>query len=235
MLKRIVPLMLLVLACETESLGGYGTSQIHADILVSATGDGTSLLTVDLTDGEFLTYLQLTAGDSLTATAWGATRGLEEHSFLGEVSYSLQFQHDGDDSPIVISLQRANGASAPRSTVRLPAPMTISPLPKTTYSRAGEALRLVWTTTGSGSIGIDLSGNCIDPYTAQVDVASGGATIPVSGLQKRASSGPSDVVPDNCAVTATFTRDSYGSLDPAFAGGSIHATQSRTTTFQSAP
>jgi len=205
------------------------TTGIYPEIVVTATGSGTSKVEVALKVGgsSSNTYLDLTGEDQLKATVGGTAKVLDD---VGSHTYAASFPVDEEGTEFVISFLRGKiDENAPASTVSLPAPfeLTLSP---TEASRATEAIDMVWDPPATGNVRWDIDGDCI-----QIDTGS----TPDDGTNSLAAGTISTFDSDknkSCTVNLDLTRSKSGQIDPAFTeGGSIVARHVRSASFTSNP
>jgi hypothetical protein len=203
------------------------TSGVYPVIDVSADGAGSTRVLVKLKVGGPLsnTFLELTGGDRLTATAGGVSKDLDSS---GSVSYVATFPTEAAGRYVIAFVRGAADVSAPATTVDMPAPFTVA-LGSTEVPRATGTLDFAWTPAGgSGSLDSSLLGGCIDAVLETIPDDGGGT---ISGDQIHAHNAD-----DACTVTLTLVRNQSGQVDPAFTeGGSVTARQIRTASFTSTP
>lgn len=204
------------------------TSGIYPDVDVIADGSGSTRVQVRLKVGGPVsnTFLDLVGDDRLQVTAGGVTKDMDGSG----VSYAATFPTEAAGSFVIALLRGADDTSAPSTTVNLPAPFTVS-LAARELSRATDDLTFTWTPAGgSGDLDESLTGSCVDIILETIP-DDGTATISRDRLQTSAGGAG-----DSCTVTLSLARSEAGQPDPAFTeGGSVTATQIRTTTFTSAP
>jgi hypothetical protein len=228
------------LACSTKSASEYATSEFYTDMTVTATGDGKSTVMVTFREeAASLTFLQLTADDTLEATqGTAAAKKLTETSLLGYVGYSTSFDVEAADSEFVVSLTREKDSGAPNSRIQLPVPFTVTPLSNTAgFSRVSDAVTLEWDNTVSATISTDsqqltITGECIKTHNVDLTSDALSHTVAANTLKKRDASG-NETVADECTATATVSRSRTGTLDSAYKGGSARGLQTRGITFKS--
>ena len=227
-------LLLAATACATESASEFDTSEMNARMTAVALGDGKTQVEVALRDpSKLLTFLQLTADDQLEASVAGQTKELEESSLLGYVSYHASFDTDAAEAEVRVRLQRGDLTDAPDSSVRLPAPFTLQPLARQSYSRA-EPISLSWSTGPSPDpLRLGISGSCIESYEAELGTGIVSFTVPAGAIVK--ATRENEAVPDECEVTLMLERSRTGKVDPAFHGGSFDAQQRRSVSATSLP
>jgi hypothetical protein len=205
------------------------TSGIYPEIVVTATGNGSSVVEVQLKVGgaSSNTFLDLKGEDTLEATAGGVTKTLDETS---SETYRASFAVDAEGTEFEVAFLRGDAdENAPSSTVTLPAPFELA-VEVTEASRTMDDFNFTWEPPGSGSVSWDVSGDCIiseDDDTPD----DGAATIPAGTMESFESEAQ-----DSCTVNLALVRSDSGSIDPAFTeGGSIVAQQVRGETFTTTP
>jgi hypothetical protein len=224
----VFPVALLALAC-TESVESTDikTTGIYPEIEVVATGNGRSKVTVKLKVGgdDSNTFLDLTGGDTLEATADGETKTLDQSGN----SYSATFDVDAEGTEFTIAFLREDDESAPESTVVMPAPFDLT-LGASEASRADDALEYTWEPSGEGDMDWHLNGDCV-----QLDSGS----TPDDGANELSAGEIETFDSDkdkSCTVELELTRAQGGDIDSAFTeGGSIVAKHVRSDSFTSTP
>lgn len=221
-------------SCTTLNSNNLATSGMSAHMKVSADGTGQSRVSATLNvDNNSTDYVNLTSGDSLTATALGQTRTMAQNNVLGVVSYDTSFSSaDASGTVYTIDLQRSKETSAPSSHCTLPVSFAISaPAPGSAYSRANDAITVSYSNGGqSDPMSLSISG-CVSYTLPFSDASAGSVTIAKGSLQAGGSSATT-----SCEVTLTITRSRAGTLDNAFgSGGEITCEQVRSVTFTSMP
>jgi len=221
-------------ACTSLNSNDLATSGMSANMNVTADGTGQSRVSATLhVDNNATDYVNLTSGDSLTATALSQTRTMAQNNVLGIVSYDASFSSaDASGTLYTIGLQRSKETSAPSSHCTLPSSFAISaPAPGAAYSRANDAITVSYSNGGQPDpMSLSISG-CISYTLPFSDTSPGSVTIAKGALQAGSSSATG-----SCEVTLTITRSRAGTLDPAFgSGGAITCQQVRSVTFTSTP
>lgn len=234
---KLLMVGMLLIACSTKSASDFQTSEMVADMTAVATGNGSTTVNATLREeGTLLTFIQLTADD--TMTAWegtSAAQEMKETSVFGLVTYSAGFNKDAAETEFHVKLARSLDSGAPDSHVRLPKPFTLNTLQKSEYSRA-EPVVVGWATEPSTDrMELGLSGECIEAVKLTPSAGDTSIIVPPNTLQKRKPADEKDTVADSCDVTITLARVRAGSVDKAFHGGSFTASQTRTQAFKSKP
>lgn len=226
-------LSLVVLAgCSSLTSDKLKTSGITAHLQVTAKADGHSDATATLNVGNSLVeFVELSSGDTLTASSGGDVKTLTKTKLLGIVTYGATFTgHTAGGTQYGFDLQRASDTSAPSSTCTLPPGFEVT-APSGTHSRvtddltigvAGAQTQLWWSAEGS----------CIRAASANGAVTAGSLVIPHGSLQANVSDGG---VGTSCSVTVKLSDSQTGTLDSAYGGGSISCVQEREVVITSAP
>ena len=227
-------LALSVSACaESVESNDVLTDGIYAILRAVATADGTRVTaTLLVGGGGSNTYVRLTAGDALTATADGETRTLTPQN-LGDIyQYNTELAANTVDTEVVFSFERMIDDGAPDSRCTVPAPFEITgPADGAAVSRADSDLVITWTPSlEDDTLELEIEGLCIQGLLATLDDATGSYTIPAGMIVS-----PSDP-PEACEATIKLSRQRSGTLDPAFGeGGRVTCSQLRETSFRSDP
>lgn len=235
----VLALAITLAACSQAKSGDIKTDAIHADIRIDATGDGSSRARTTLTVGgaTSTTYLELTDGDTLIATA-GTTQQVQQRgTALGVIWYDTSFSTAAADTPYKIAFIRTgaagscNATSAPNSHVTLPAPFSLTaPIAGTAVARTA-AIAVTWTGAAPEPMRLSAEGVCIQPYALDVPGGASSATIAAGALKDL-----DEKKPASCEVTIGLARSRNGVLDPGYgSGGRITATQSRSLSITSSP
>ncbi len=209
------------------------TAEMVAGLDVTCDG-GTSVATAAFTYGSGfpVTYVQL--GETDILTAWGGDLSKEMGELVLDdlISYVASFELVDADTAFEFSLQREVDAGAPSSTVTLPPPFEISAAEPSTFSRANDDLVLSWTGEGNvdDALTLVVDGDCIDSYQQLLTEDTGTVTIPAGTLVSTTGQEA-----ESCEVTLWLKRQRSGLLDSAYAGGTITASQYRTTDVISDP
>lgn len=220
--------------CETVSSADIKTSGLYADLEANADGDGHTTVKATLTlDVGSLTFLELSSGDSLTASSGSETRAMARKRLFGSTWYEADFSGDEANKPFSVNLTRTSDTSAPVSSVTLPAPLTFTaPMASQAFSRAaGARVGVAWTPSGLGDpMTVSASGSCIDSVSA-LDVTSDNGQYVLPAFTARQGEDSK-----SCSVVVTLTRRRSGSVDAAYGkGGTFVATVKRTITVTSDP
>jgi hypothetical protein len=205
------------------------TSGVYPEIMVTATGNGSSQVRVRLKVGgsNSNTFLDMTGQDRLEATVGDTTRRLDETS---SDTYTASFPEDAEGTEFVISFLRGDAdEDAPASVVTMPAPFDFS-LSTTEASRADDDVELTWDPPASGQVSWSLNGDCV-----KLDSGS----TPDDGthtLESGSIDTFEDDMDESCTVNVELTRARSGTIDSAFTeGGSIVARHVRGSSFTSNP
>jgi hypothetical protein len=223
--------------CEAVDSQDVLTSGVYADLDVTASGTGLSVVQAVLRVGGKYSnaYLSLSGDDTLTATVDGETRTLYEVS-LGEYrEYATDFQTDAADTAFQISFDRTVDPGAPDSQLSLPAPFELTgPADGSTFSRNSDDLLVEWSESGSSdSMRWEATGDCIDYASGNIDGDEGVQSLEAGTLESSWSDDEADEA-GSCTVTLTLWRSRSGTVDNGFGeGGEARAHQVRTIEFTS--
>lgn len=220
--------MLGTVAC-TEPVKGDDvlTSEMVATLDVTSDG-GTSTATAAFTYGSGfpVTYVQLGVADTLTVTGGELEKSMGELVLDDLISYVASFDLIEVDTPFLFSLERELDAGALSSTATLPPPFEITSAEPATFSRGAEDLTVTWTgeVNTADALTLVVDGDCIDSYEEALPQDLGTVTIPAGNLVSTTGQEA-----ESCEITVWLKRQRNGELDAAFAGGTIAASQYRTT------
>ena len=236
-IKRSHVLGLVTVAAWLTGCGGDGvdsetleTEQLWVGTTFEAMGDGSTVVNVEINEGGSSgTNVRLGGNERLEASANGMVVVLQEDEDLLDIDYEGRIDTDAAATVFTLSLFRSDGSvnSATRGT--LPAPFTILQPITDQNVRVGDLLIIQWSPSVSGStIQLDAFAQCSGFSRGDLrQVADNGSFF----LNTGAISGINDPeIPRNndCRFTITLTRDSRGTVDPAFrAGGFVRAFQER--------
>lgn len=226
------------LACEQVSSEDVLTSGVYANIVAEADGDGSTQVSTSLRVGGALsnTFLDLSEGESITATSGTEEKTLARVSVLGAISYVGTFPGDEADKPFTVAWNRAEGyVSAPSTTITMPASFTLTaPVAGTTFSRANDDLVVSWDGSGTtdemfwevitSTCAREMKTNGItnDPGTFTI---TAGTLTSIEGHEG-----------ETCDTTLVLLRRRMGAIDAAYGeGGWVVGRHVRTVTFSSAP
>lgn len=227
---------LLLAACEDVGSGDILTSGIYADLSVTATGDGTSIVSAKLKSGgpNSNTYVELEGNDVLTATANGETKTMEDEYLVDADQnfhrYVASFDTEAADTSFVVSFAREIDDGAPQSTITLPAPFEVDE-PASSFQRS-TAATIAWSPSGtSDHMRLTASGTCI--YSYSIDISGDPGTYTLEGGTLEAVD---DDEQQSCKVTYTLDRWREGSVDPGFGeGGTALGHQLRSVVVETLP
>ena len=222
--------------CSNTESANINTAGMKAEITATANGSGSTEINVDLSVGSggiFATGVELSSGDTLTATDGSTTRTLvKDSSLIGDVEYETTFSTEAEDTQFTVSLIRNSDDNAESSVVTLPAPYTLT-APTSVSGNGNTTVALSWTPFGES-----------DPMTLEVDCkctkTNGGDTYLINSLtvtddgsenySVRALIDEDDptVYDLGCDIDITMKRTRTGTLDAGYGeGGYIRAVQAR--------
>ena len=229
-------IMCTLAACTDVKSSSIKTSGMSAHMHVTADGTGNTTATASLNvDDSAVDYIDLSPGDTLTASASGQTQPMSRLDVLNAISYSANFSGlDAENTQYTIALTRMSDTSAPASTATLPKPFRLTaPAAGQSFSRAGADIPVTWDAVGTDPMTYEITGSsCVQTVIAtNIPGDSGSVTIPRSRLMPTAGSSTA-----SCQITITIRRSRNGKLDSAYGyGGNIFAEQARTVTVMSTP
>ena len=217
--------------CESVKSNDIKTSGLYALLEANAPGSGKVEVKATLTLGQgSLTYLELAAGDALTATVGPTARAMSRTSAFGATWYQASFDGDAADTTVKVALLREADTSAPESVVTLPAPFAFTaPVANTPFPRGG-GITLSWSGAGQADpLHVSARGACITSVDTDLSGDSGTHTL----VPFVAASG---AAADTCDVAIALVRTRVGHVDPAYGkGGAFKATVQRSLTVRSTP
>lgn len=250
-----VPLHLLfvlfsvtITACSVESetdSENVKTSGIRAEISTVSSGDGNTGVATRLavgSGGTFATNLNLTGGDTLSATDGVSSVVLQKEKdwYTGRIFYKGILAGDAADTQITISFTRPNDTDAPNSVVSIPySPDLTAPNSGQEFTQA-EDINISWDNNGSSlPVSLDFDFNCTlsGKYSA-FDVSkttianSGSISYSVASLLGNLTLKTGE----SCGLKITISRSQDGTLDPNYGeGGTIVAIQYRSVSVKVIP
>lgn len=226
----IAAFSLLAFGCtESVESNDVRTSGVYPEIQVTATGNGSSVVSVRLKVGgaNSNTFLDLKGDDTLEATVDGDTKTLDGS---GD-TYRATFPTDAEGTEFSIAFLRGTGDDdAPASTVTMPAPFELM-LGTTEAGRGADDVEVTWDPPVSGAQAAwKLSGECIKLDSGSTP-DDGAHTLEAGSIETFESD-----MDESCTATFELTRSRTGSVDPAFTeGGSVVARHVRQQGFTSNP
>ncbi len=207
-------------ACERVDSSTVATQEIEAYVTVVSDGHGAEITARLELDGSHLTYVELGAGDALSANIDGNVTRLTPAPALSDY-----LEYEGvlpvDWGPVEVRLHRPNWPSAVLTAV-LPEPFELYGLPGE-YWLAEDIVPIRWSHPTYGEALLQVTGRCISDYErviaddGQIDLL------------------PGDLWPnsswdgDTCPLTVTLERGDIGAVDARLANGSIETIQVRAT------
>jgi len=218
---------LVLSGCSTVDSADIRTSGLTGNVVVSIPEGATSAaVSVSLTVGT-LTFVELGRGEQLTATGGGKAVTLMRQNVAGATSYRgrLDGVHAAG-TEIVVDLRReADNASAPRSSVRLPAAVTLTaPAAGARFSRARDDIRVrIGGGPSDAPAILTWAGDCIVAGSIELEPGRRDVTISRGTIKRATPPSPATSDESTCRISLTLTRREEGQLDPAFKNGSIRA------------
>lgn len=206
---------LMVVGCGRTGSEQVATENISADIIAFADpSEDITLVSALLTDnGEAMNF---SGNDVLRATADGIELVLVPNAEdEADETYSRQFDFAVDGGEIVVSLERTRDAGAPSTLVAMPEVFALVDF--TEAQSRSEEIVLTWTPASADPMDVSIDGDCLqDAFEAVIeDPLSGSYAVPADSLVVTQDSG------DVCLVDVLVNRTKAGSLDPAYADGSV--------------
>lgn len=210
-------------ACTDIDSESLLTSGMSAHITATATGDGDTTVAAVLRAGDLVSnvFVDLSEGDTLTATRGEEALSLARESVGSYHRYVARFDGDTPDVDHVVALARTVDEGAPNSVVALPEAFTVSG--PTEFSRAGD-LAFTWEPSGTAeAMYVWVDGPCVFSYGESIIGDPGEWTIPGGTIE------PLEDDPEaSCNVSVRVTRTRLGQLDAGFGeGGLVEGVQSR--------
>jgi len=240
---KLLPFFIFALfglsACNTINSEDVKTSGISFSTdITSATGTDSEVV-VFLTSGNGFPAndVNLSVGDTLTATASGTTRTLSRTS-AGVYKVAMPTGYSAD---FRVALTRDNDTNAPNSTVTLPAPFALSAPSPSQFFTNGSNITMDWSPTNmNNTFSFSYTTTCTDTV-GQPLVGSGfSKVIPDTGSY---TFNTTDLLPtfgsvattQPCSSILTLSRSNTGIVDPNYDSGSMKASQNRSITISFAP
>ncbi|MEO7109174.1 MAG: hypothetical protein ABI183_01945 [Polyangiaceae bacterium] len=212
-------------ACSTDSSSGRPTNQIQPNfsVTVDTASPGSTYIGAILGepgDGDF-DNVQLSGGDTLIAkTDKDASIALPYDSTLQ--AYSTTLEKVIDRKTVTFVLTRANGGSAPNSTVTLPDAVAVtSPAANAKVSAASGNVQIAWSNplaTGKMQYVAYPCGSAATTTNTESSSDTGSFSFPVSSIISGAPTAAGQ------CITIQINRQVPGTFDPAFdQGGTFSA------------
>jgi len=216
------------------------TSGIYAAMNIDVDSDTQSTIDVELRVGGSgsRTYVNLTSGDTLTATLNDSetiTLSKKSVALDDKISYRGTFTGTTagtENSIIKVSFNRPSKTSAPNSNITIPAPITEFTSDVNTFDRSQDSLVLSWDAAGNNDdLKLTYQGGCIiDGSNTVVD--TGSYTINAGTIKNALVLDPAE----SCSIDFYISRATTGEIDPAYGeGGYIKIRQIRSIAVTSAP
>ncbi|MEZ4398969.1 MAG: hypothetical protein R3B06_03070 [Kofleriaceae bacterium] len=232
MMKRASVLSFVLLAvgaCDSVPSTDVTTAEMGMWVFAEVGADGQADVTTGLTtDNPALlevTYVNLEAGDTLSARLGdGAPQMMSEWTALGLYQYKTRFTAVAGGETLHVAFDRAAGQSAGGTQVTLPGAVAVTAsAPSFAWA---EGVTVSWT-GGAGATSTQLAVNspdgCFDSFSRKVDFAAGQARLAATDFMIRAGA------QTTCAVNVTVGAVATGTADAAFGrGGNVTARQTRT-------
>lgn len=226
---------LLLAGCSTRDVGSDSvrTQGLYAEMLAQASGDGTTLVQVQLAVAAAGgTKVELVGDDSLIAEA-----GTISYVLVQSARGTYEDQIDGDSAgEIIVRLERGNGEDSGSATAMLPEPFT--PQIENADSRGidrGTPLEVTWAPSLASSdadaivpIAWSIDGPCIWPESGFTPDIGEVMLDPAHFVVRPQHAG------ETCEVQLSLERQNQGEVDPVFVPSSnFRALQTRSVSFTS--
>jgi hypothetical protein len=217
---------------ETLASKNIRTQGIAMEATVTATSETRSRVYVRLLAGgdESNTYVELTEGDRLIASADGEDKQMEQTS---EGEFEADFDIGAEDTLFELRLMRNEFDDATENSGRLPAPFEITSEYDDEVSRDDD-LELAWDPTSSDPMRLEVDNtddSCI--FSHNINIPNDDGTFVIQGGTLDSTGGDE---PETCEITLELARRRDGDtdrvLDPE---SSIILRQVRGASLQSAP
>jgi hypothetical protein len=227
--------LFLLAGCSTRDVGSDSvhTQGLYAEMLAQASGDGTTLVQVQLAVAAAGgTKVDLVGDDSLIAQA-GTTSYVLVQSARGTYADHI----DGDSAgEIIVRLERGSGEDSGSATAALPPAFT--PQIENTETRGidrGTPLDVTWAPALADSesdavapITWSIDGPCIWPDSGSTPDVGEMALDPTHVVVRPQRAG------EDCEVQLSLERQNQGEVDPVFVPSSnFRAVQTRSISFTS--
>lgn len=213
-------LLAALTACGKEpNLADYTTDEIEAVFKAQNLDSGNEgafevILLGPSTNGS-PNYIKLPEEAVLTAT-WGDESVVLEQVTQGVITYGAGFTTT-EQTEFNIAFTRPDGEDALVNTLFLAAPFEITEVSGSVGPEG--SLDVAWS-GGSGVAELYISGDCVQAYSASVDMAEGSVAVPFESFT------PVDTEsPTSCSLSTQLNSTSEGLADPAWSAQS--ATVSR--------
>ncbi len=226
---------LLLAGCSTRDVGSdiVRTQGLYAEMLAQASGDGTTLVQVQLAVAAAGgTKVELVGDDSLIAEV-----GTTSYVLVQSARGTYEDQIDGDSAgEIVVRLERGNGEDSGSATAALPAPFTAQI--ENADSRGSDRatpLEVTWAPPLATSdsdpvppITWSIDGSCIWPDSGSAPDLGEMVLDPAHFVVRPEHAG------EDCEVQLSLERQNQGEVDPVFVPSSnFRALQTRSIRFTS--
>ena len=214
-------------AVDSETLE---TQMLWVGVRFEAPGNGATGVNVEINEGSSTgNDVRLSPNERLEVNANGTIVTLDEDEDFLDIDYEGSVPTDASNTPLTLSLFRADGTINNRTRVNLPALFTITSPANNQAVTVGDIIIVQWSPAIGGSIAASVMTQCsgitrVDYY----DIADNGSypinTTALPGIQD-----PAIPRENGCTLTIDLTRERLGTLDPAFRGGGfVRAIQERT-------
>jgi len=214
-------------AVDSETLE---TQTLWVGVRFEAPGNGATGVNVELNEGgRSGNDVRLSPNERLEVNANGTIVILEEDEDFLDIDYEGSIPTDASNTPLTLSLFRADGSVNNRTRVNLPDLFTITSPANNQATSVGDIVNVQWSPAIGGSIAMSIMTQCSGITRVDyLDVPDNGSyafnTTALPGIQD-----PAIPRENGCTLTVDLTRERIGTIDPAFRGGGfVSAMQQRT-------
>lgn len=236
MIKLSLLALAIATACSTSQSKDIATEGMYSGNTISADGSGATTVTTVLRVGDALSndFVELSPGDTLTASAGALSEPMTPGTFLDAAAYEATLAVNTGGTVVTIAYTRASPQiSAPSTTATLPEELTITSQTSGTdsYSRSLHPIEITWSGSGqTDPLSYEVIGTCIATASGPISPDSGMFTIPAGTIQALSGSET-----QSCSISIQVLRSRSGMVDAAFGHGDVTASQVRQVMALSTP
>ena len=223
-------------ACTTSQSKDIATEGMYSSNTINADGSGATTVTTVLRVGGALSndFVELSPGDTLTASAGALSMAMTPGTFLDAAAYQATLAVNTGGTVVTIAYARAAPqVDAPDTAATLPEAFSITSQTSGTdsYSRASSPIPITWSGAGqTDPLSYEVAGTCIATASGPISPDNGSFTIPAGTVQALSGSET-----QSCSISIQVLRSRQGMLDAAFGDGDVTASQVRQVMALSAP
>lgn len=229
-----IMILAIIVGCSEVDSSDLKSSGFYASMHVTANGNNQTEVWVSLKTGPRIDAdsIDLSEGDTLTATANGITKTLSR-----DISYETSFNFDEGGAEFVISLERNEGEDMPSSRVELPQKFAILMPNVDEILNSGETITVTWSpSVESETIEVSYRGDCISKDSGSEIHFGRGYIINDVGTHTVSVDDILNVFGEHeefnknitCPSSISIERVNTGTIDPNYGkGGVITAKQIR--------